>query len=301
VKSGWLLLTVAGALAAQTPEATSLLGKPLVSATPIGGAKEVLENNLAKAQAAYDASPRDPEAIIWLGRRLAYLGRYRDAIEVFSKGIALDPNNPKFYRHRGHRYITVREFDKAIADFEKAARLVRGKPDEIEPDGIPNKRNQPRSTLQFNIHYHLGLARYLKGDFGGALKAYQDCLEVSRNNDDSLAATSDWLYMTYRRLGDKKSADQVLTAIHDKMDIVENDSYLKRLLMYKGQLSPESLLGPQGADDVSLATQGYGVGNWYLYNGDRAKARAIFEQVVAGKQWSAFGYIAAEAELARMR
>jgi tetratricopeptide (TPR) repeat protein len=295
-----LLLIAAATAAAQTPEATSLLGKPLISAPPVGGTKELLEGNLAKAQAAYDANPRDPEAIIWLGRRQAYLGRYRDALATFSKGIALDASNPKFYRHRGHRYISVREFDKAIADFEKAAQLVRGKPDEIEPDGIPNKRNQPRSTLQFNIHYHLGLARYLKGDFKRALKAYRDCLEVSRNNDDSLAATTDWLYMTYRRLGDKTSADQVLAAIHDKMDIVEND-YLKRLLMYKGQRPPESLLAAQGADDLSLATQGYGVGNWYLYNGDRARAKQIFEQVVAGKQWSAFGYIAAEAELARMR
>jgi hypothetical protein len=38
-----------------------------------------------------------------------------------------------------------------------------------------------------------------------------------------------------------------------------------------------------------------------LVNGDRTKARDIFVKVVAGPQWSAFGYIAAEADLVRMK
>ena len=49
--------------------------------------------------------------------------------------------------------------------------------------------------------------------------------------------------------------------------------------------------------DLAIATQGYGVGNWYLYNGDTAKAIKIYEQVIGGKHWSAFGFIAAEADL----
>ena len=61
---------------------------------------------------------------------------------MFSKGIALYPDNPKFYRHRGHRYISIRQFAKAQADFEKAAQLIKGKPDEIEPDGAPNPGRQ---------------------------------------------------------------------------------------------------------------------------------------------------------------
>jgi hypothetical protein len=41
------------------------------------------------------------------------------------------------------------------------------------------------------------------------------------------------------------------------------------------------------------------VGNWYLVNGDKTKAREIFDRVVAGAAWQAFGYIAAEADLKR--
>jgi hypothetical protein len=82
--------------------------------------------------------------------------------------------------------------------------------------------------------------------------------------------------------------------------VIENHAYWNRLLMYKGEKTAADLLGPR-ADGVELATYGYGVGNWYLYNGQRDKARAVFEQVVAGPQWAAFGFIAAEAELARMK
>jgi tetratricopeptide (TPR) repeat protein len=253
------------------------------------------------AQANYHKSPNDAENIIWLGRRLAYLWRYRDAIDVYSKGIALQPNYAKLYRHRGHRYISVRDFDKAIADLEKAAKLIRGVPDEIEPDGAPNQFNIPTSTSHSNIWYHLGLAYYLKGDFKNALRCYQECMKFSKTNDDMLCATSDWLYMTYRRLGRVDEAKKVLEPITENMKIIENFSYHKRLLMYKGMIAPDSLLDTKNATDLDIATQGYGVGNWYFYNGQADKAKEIFVRVIKGKYWAAFGYIAAEAELKGMQ
>jgi tetratricopeptide (TPR) repeat protein len=280
------------------PEATSLLGKPLYPIEPAN--RQKLEADLAEAEKELAAKPTDADAIIWAGRRLAYLWRYQDAIAMFSKGIAAHPSNARLYRHRGHRYITTRQFDKAIADFEKAASLIRGTKDEIEPDGAPNPSGKPRSTLHFNIWYHLALAHYLKADYEKALNAWNECMEVS-NNDDSITATSDWLWMTLMRLGRKAEAAKVLDRITPKMDILENGSYHRRLLMYKGLEKPETLLNPADADDLTIATQGYGVGNWYFVTGDRAQAKAIFERVVAGRQWAAFGYIAAEADLTRMR
>ena len=284
---------------AQRPEATSLFGKPLLSVAPTGEQKDRLEADLAKAQADYDRDPSSADAVIWLGRRIAYLGRYRDAIDVFSRGIDRHPAEPRLYRHRGHRYITIRRFDLAIADLRRASQLVAGKPDEIEPDGAPNKAGIPRSTLQSNIWYHLGLAQYLSGDFTRALASYREGMKVSRVNDDMLVATSDWLYMTLRRLKRDAEAKQVLESIREQMDVLENGAYHARLLMYKGRRSPESVLNLNTADDVQIATQGYGVANWYLVNGDRAKAKEIFDRVLAGKAWTAFGFIAAEADVKR--
>jgi tetratricopeptide (TPR) repeat protein len=279
-------------------EAFSLFGEPLAQQVLPPEIRTDREAKLAEARAAVERSPGDPDALLWLGRRLGYLGRYREAIATFSRGVRMHPEDARFYRHQGHRHITVRELDLAIADLEKAATLVEGQPDEIEPDGLPNARNVPTGTLQSNVWYHLGLARYLQGDFEGALAAYRECLKVS-GNPDMLAATSHWLYMTLRRLGREEEALRVLDPINAEMDIIENQAYHRLLLLYKGELSEEDLRsGVSG--DLDPPTIGYGLGNWHLYNGREEEAVRIFREVLAGGNWAAFGFIAAEAEMKRM-
>jgi len=289
------------AVAAKTPEAKGLDGRSFFAPELSADAKKRMEEALATATALFVKNPDDAQNIIWVGRRLSYLSRYQEAINVYSRGIAKLPDEPRLLRHRAHRYITTRQFDQAIVDFDKAAKLMAGKPDEGEPDGAPGLRPSPSATLKFNIYYHLGLAHYLKGDFAKALVAYRECMKYSTDNDDSLVATSDWLYMTLRRLGRKAEADKVLEPIKEGMNVLDNAAYYHRLLMYKGLRQPEDVLGSDEQDPLQIATQGYGVGNFYLVNGDTERAKAIFQRVVAGSQWAAFGFIAAEADLARMK
>jgi tetratricopeptide (TPR) repeat protein len=258
------------------------------------------EAKLAQARADFEKNP-SVENSIWLGRRTAYLGRYKEAVGIFSDAITKFPNDARLYRHRGHRLITLRCFDSAIVDFKKAARLIRGKPDQLEPDGLPNARNVPTGTLQSNIWYHLGLARYLKGDFRGALSAFREAEKVSKNSD-TLVATTHWLYMTLRRLGREAEAQKTIAGIADDLDIIENADYYRLIKLYQGKLKPGDLLkndADQTRDTLSDATVGYGVGNWFLYNGQRAEADKIFRQIVMDNQWASFGHIAAEAELGR--
>jgi tetratricopeptide (TPR) repeat protein len=294
-----LMVSTVTVTIAQKPEATSLSGKPLMIPATIAN-QQKLEADLAQAQKALAASPKDAEAMIWVGRRYGYLWRYNDAIATFTRGIEMYPDNPKFYRHRGHRYLSVRQFAKAQADFEKAVALIKGKPDEIEPDGAPNPAGKPRSTLQFNIWYHLALSHYLQGNYAKAYDAWAECMKVSKN-DDSIVATSDWMWMTLMRLNRKAEAAKVLEPITPKMDILENTAYHRRLLMYKGLEKPEALLDTKTPDPTQIATQGYGVANYYFVTGDSAKARQVFETIVSGAGWNAFGFIAAEADLARMK
>lgn len=304
------ILTFASFIAVCTPAADapvpvdntvmSLRGDTLVPPTLAPERAAELEANLADAQAAYDADPNNADNIIWLGRRTAYLWHYPEAVAIFSEGIEKFPEDARLYRHRGHRYITLRQFDNAIADFERAAELIEGTEDQVEPDGAPNAAGIPVSTLHTNIWYHLALAHYVKGDFEQAVPIYAKGLAASAN-DDMRVAMTDWYHMTLRRLGRDAEAAALLEPIHAEMELLENTVYLRRLLMYKGELAPEALLHTEDAstEDLDYATQGYGVGNWYLYNGDAEQAYAIFERVLDGSYWAAFGYIAAEAELAR--
>lgn len=285
-----------------TDEIVTLLGDTLPPAPVPEETRARLEAQLASAREAAEAQPDDSDALIWLGRRTAYLGRHHDAIAIFSAGIDRWPNDPRLYRHRGHRRITLRRFEEAESDFERAVRLIAGTPDASEPDGQPNARDTPTSTLHFNVWYHLGLARYLRGDLERALAAWWATYAVS-TNPDALVAASHWLYMTLRRLGRDDEAIQVLAPIAEAMDVIENGAYHRLLLMYKGVLTPEMLLDAPANSNATLhdGTAGYGIGNWHLYNGRRADAEDWFQRVYAGPQWAAFGFIATEADLARLQ
>ena len=282
-------------------QAVSLFGDTLYPPEQPDAVREGHEERLAAASDAYEADRGSADALIWLGRRTAYLGQYREAIGIFTQGTRQHPDDARMYRHRGHRYISVRRFDLAIEDLEHAAGLIRGKVDEVEPDGLPNARNIPTSTLQFNIWYHLGLAYYLTDDMENALRAYRECRAVSEN-PDAVVASSYWLYMILRLLGRDDDADAVLDGITLEMDIIENESYRRLLLLNKGELSPDDLLDTSGEADVPLAnaTIGYGVANWHWINGRPAEAERVWRGVLEGSQWAGFGFIAAESDVARM-
>lgn len=303
----WVALACGGGEAPRLPEgaqAISLLGEPLF---PPALPEEVLasrEEQLAEALQDLEADPQGAAAIIWAARRYAYLGDYRKAIDLLSEGMAFHPDDARLYRHRGHRYISVREFDNAIADFRKAAELIEGTPDEVEPDGQPNAMGIPTSTLHFNIWYHYGLAHFLEGNFEEAEKIYRRCWDASIH-PDSKVATAHWWYMSLRRSGRAEEAQALIQGMDlDALasGVIESGSYLELLRLYaeagtiRGEAMPE--LDPTTMEGAAL---GYGAGNFYLYNGHADEARAVYQGILAARdQWASFGFIAAEADLARM-
>ena len=256
----------------------------------------VYKGKLDEAKNNYTQNP-SADNLIWLGRRTAYLGHYKNAIDIYTKGIDQYPKDARFYRHRGHRYISIRCFNLAIKDFKKAARLTRGKPNEVEPDGLPNALNIPTSTLQGNIYYHLGLAYYLQGKYRQALWAYKKCLILAKN-PDSYVEAANWLYVINRHIGRDKDAQELLNSITDDMAIIENMTYHEILKLYQGKNEPlEMEKTIRSGSSLTNATFAFGLGNYYSINGNEQKAQEIFGLVVNGNQWSSFGYIAAEARL----
>lgn len=295
-----LLIAFCHAAGAQTCADSAKVVPPMLS----DQVRADFEKKLADAQTALKAGPNDRDALIWLGRRTAYLGQYKEAIRIFSEGIRKFPADARMYRHRGHRNITLRCFDDAIADLEKAAALTMGKPDEIEPDGLPNAKGIPTSTLQSNIYYHLALAHYLRRNFNKAAQHFMNSYNrgFAAKSPDMMVAAAYWVYMSSARYGKKLRGDAdglLAREIRDDLEIIENHDYYKLIKLNKGLIKPETLLSEIKGDAITLgsASLGYGIGNYFLYNGDKEKAMTIFRKIVEGNQWASFGYIAAEAEL----
>ena len=274
-------------------QAVSLLtGEALYSGEP----SQTLVDRYELARGDYEADPDNADNIIWYGRRAAYTGDYRGAIEIFSEGIEKFPDDARMYRHRGHRYISVREFDRAIADLEKAASLIEGTENETEPDGAPNALNIPVSSLHGNVWYHLGLAYYLVQDWDNAYRAYKNGFDAGRN-DDNRVSTTHWLYMISCRKGDEEAAAAALENISADMNVIENMSYHGLDLFYKGELSLEALLGGDDGSSAGAAIL-YGAANWHYCDGQTEKADEMLRSMLESPGWASFGYIAAEADLA---
>ena len=272
-------------LPSQTTETITLLGDTLRSLKLKEG-KSL--NQYKSAQKSYFKNLNDPESLIWYGRRTAYLGYYQEAINLFSKGIEKYPNDPRFYRHRGHRFISTRQYEKATQDFQKAIELIDGNIDQIEPDGLPNKKNIPLTTLHGNIWYHLGLVYYLKNDMKNALKAYSN-RSVTHKYDDNIVSSTHWLYMINRRLGNIKIADSLINNINKEMNIIENMSYYQSCLFYKGEIEESDI----NIDDVAL----YSLANWYMYEKkDTSNAKKYYKKLLEKGNPYSFAYIAGESD-----
>jgi tetratricopeptide (TPR) repeat protein len=283
-----------------SPQATSFLGEKLYAPPLEQDVRREREAELAEALASWRATPESEAAIIWLGRRYAYLGAYDKAIDTFTDGLDVHPESYRLLRHRGHRFITTRRLDDAVADLERAASLAAGVPDTVEPDGLPNARNLPRSTTHTNIFYHLALARYLQGRYAQAANAWQRCVELSSNDDMDVAARY-WLFIARTRQGDADKARAALDPISEDMDVIENGTYHRLLLLFKGALATNEVFKPDGDEAIQSATAAYGIAIWHELQGDDEARDAVIDAILAGKAWSAFGFIAAEADRARER
>jgi hypothetical protein len=281
------------------PETVSLQGEPRFRPWIEDSRRKRLESDLAEALSAYQENPGGEAEVIWVGRRLGYLGRYRDAVLVFTEGLKQHPSSYRLLRHRGHRLITLRQFDEAMVDLLAAAERAESATDEVEPDGDPGPTNEPRSTDKSNIFYHLGLSLYLQGHYGAAAEMFGERRGLAGFNDDMIVSTTHWQYLALRRLGRGAEADAWLDQVRPEMDVKENHGYHRLCLMYKGLRTPEELLQAKADGSPQDAGLVYGVAAYLELQGERERARDLCQELVRRGNWASFGVIAAEADLAR--
>jgi hypothetical protein len=81
------------------------------------------------------------------------------------------------------------------------------------------------------------------------------------------------------------------------MKVIENFSYHHLCLFYKGEMTADELMS-DGEDTPSGASAAYGLANWYYVTGDDEEALKHLNALVNTNSWAAFGFIAAEADLA---
>ena len=293
----------------QKPQVVSALGKQFFAKADADGA-------IAKADAALAADPNNFDLLVAAGRAHDVALQFDTSIAMYTKAIGMAPNDVRAYRFRGHRFISTRKFDLAIKDLERALSLA------------------PSS---FDVVYHLGLAYVLTAQFPAAAKTYRACLDrmtpgpalpdgwrdcaalsssaspdparpgaapavAQAPDNESRIGISDWLYRSLRRAGRAEEAKVLLASIPEGLAVKENEAYYRALLFYKGVRTEAQVLPDEVFKENTGVTVGYGLANFYLAEGQTAKACALMRRLVEDEaHWNAFGFIGAEAELTRAK
>lgn len=273
------------------PQTVSLFGEPLFARPDSAGA-------LVEPDRALRAAPDDVERLIAAARERRNFWQYRQAMALYTRAAELAPNDWRPYRFRGHRHLSVREFDAGIADLERARDLA---------------------PLNWDVAYHLGLAYFLAGRFSDAADEYLRCMDLaddadaqaaqtdgfrscSQNADDpeSYVAMAEWAARALLRADRPDDARALLDGIAEDMTIEENLAYYHDLLYHKGVLTIDDLMAGVDQELYRLETVGYGIVNQLIVEGDTTRAVEILETLVADPWWPGFGRLAAEAELVRL-
>src|SRR2546421_4205866 len=169
---------------------------------------------IARAESALAADPRSVERIIQLGIAQSGARQFREAIQTFTRGLTIVPTDAMLYRWRGHRYLSVREFDRALDDLTRGSRL---------------------DSTNYGIWYHLGIVRYARGDFPGAADAFA---RAQRRPPDAaeLAGATDWLWMSLSRAG--RGGEARATLGRPTHSPAAANAYRQRPRLYRGQIRP---------------------------------------------------------------
>ncbi len=271
------VLALSTALSAQTVEVTSRLGRKFYSVPDSKSAVAAARKNLA-------ADPKNPDLLLKLAQAQIVVWEDKEAVETLTRAIAVSPNNADLYTERGHRYLPLREFTKARADLDRAVAL--------------NPKNMA-------AYYHLGLSHYFLNEFADAADAFAHAVATAPNTDERINSTN-WLYAALRRAGKTAEAEKALQAVPPEMT---NESphtrfYLNLVRFFQGKMTEAEALPaePPAANtdqevELPFDTVAYGIGNWYLYNGNPAKAKEYFQRVMKGHVWVTWGFIGSEVEL----
>jgi lipoprotein NlpI/transglutaminase-like putative cysteine protease len=182
------------------------------------------------------------------------LGSVREALADANEAVKLTPSSPEAFRCRAYAYLVSGRFEESIADFSKAITL-----------GATDSH-----TLQ-----RRGIAKLYANKLDSAAEDFARASEMG----DATAYADLWVASTYQRLGRPLPEAVIKRAKAEP----RGDWPRPALAVMTGNLAPDDMLkllaGKSGDDRTTALAEAYFyLGQHYLVQGDRAKAREFFEK-----------------------
>lgn len=283
-----------------TAETIALTGDTLWS-LPLNaaqGPERVARLKRARAEVAKDSF--NLWARLNLAHSTAAMGRLREAVNLLSEARWLVVDDPELYRYRGELLLWLREPNRAIPDFQHAGRLGIGQSARIDV-GNWVSGGEELSTLEYATKLLLGFTYYCNGDYAKATEALSAAAESALTPDQMSRAVL-WLFFAARRTGVDAGA-AVLQLVQESWAKGARHQEIDLLLAFKGLLPSDSIRSRAlRANEVARPLYGYGIAYYLELLPDHgAEAEAWLDWVRSGPDWTALPYLAAEADLARLR
>lgn len=212
----------------------------------------------------------DYEGLLKLADALCYQLRYREAIPVYTKAIALQPDNRLGYRLRAPRYINTLQPGLALGDFLTCRQL---------------------GGDVMDLSYRMGLCLFLMGKYAWAMEEFSNA--YAHSDEEMQIAEIYWHTLCAWRSGEQET---MLAKYRAGMAVGHHFSYERVMALAAGQCSRaefEALLEKENSDlEYSILAFGYGE---YLYkNGDWEEAKALQSALLRRDGfWISYAYLAA--------
>jgi tetratricopeptide (TPR) repeat protein len=156
------------------------------SSVPQGGMQADVAETLAKA----DAEPQNFAVQMRTGDMYAQIGKFDKAIEYYSRGLAIKPDDFKGNVVLANAYFDSRQFEEAAKYYEKALA--------INPRDV-NARTDLGTTF----------VERPAPDYERAIKEFRSALEIEPKHEPALY----YLGITYFRKGDEQNANAMLSEL----------------------------------------------------------------------------------------
>ena len=220
--------------------------------------------------------PQTYETLLELADALCWQLRFREAIDVLSQAIALEPERMEAYRKRGPKYLDTLQFEKALDDYTRCE----------QSDGV--------SVMS---RYRIGMAHYLMQDFDAAIAAFSDSRAIAPQDDDMYIAALYWLVLSQLRAGKMDEAQKTLRQHYrPDMYVGHHTAYEKAMRAAAGFTQTADILTELDAepDDLQYAMTAYGLCVLLESKNEQAQAAALREKLLARDGfWFCFSYLAA--------
>lgn len=210
--------------------------------------------------------PDSVEKFCALGKALSRQLRYREAIDAYTEGLKLEPENLSLLRLRAGLYLTTLQSDPAIADFEKCLTLGAEKLDCL---------------------YRIGLAQYYAGRHEQAMEAFEGCMPLC--DDEMGIAVLYWHTLSAVRT---EKAPTLLKYYRPDMAVGHHTAYEKAMRVWSGTTPLAAALEmlEREEDDLEYGITLYGL----LWHPDCAERERLSQSLPRRDGfWPSFAYLAA--------